>query len=323
MTVPCLLVTTGAPAFGAARIPRALSKSGFEVALLAPRESLPGKSRFVDRVGHLPDAASGAQWVFAFAAMVKAVAPRIVLPGDDMALHLLEMLVTAPPGGMQPAMQASLAALVCASLGDPAHFATTSDPALVQTVATELGLAPAHGNAARAADAADGEAPRNIAVQLAAHEGKLLAGWASETVVAGLQAGAAASVVRRMHHPAAHAAAAELVAALGMTGLVTIEFSVDASDQVALVRIDRTVPAGAHVGAKIGVDLCAALLDALEGRPQSTPARLAPEDTGYNVRFPQEWLRDPYSEWLRKYPVDVPWDEPELFETFIAMRPTG
>ena len=38
------------------------------------------------------------------------------------------------------------------------------------------------------------------------------------------------------------------------------------------------------------------------------------------VHFPQEWLRDATSHWLRDYPVDVPWDEPELIDAMLALR---
>jgi hypothetical protein len=45
-----------------------------------------------------------------------------------------------------------------------------------------------------------------------------------------------------------------------------------------------------------------------------------PGDEWINVHFPQEWLRDPESSYLRDYPVDVPWDEPELIKAMLAMR---
>jgi hypothetical protein len=31
-------------------------------------------------------------------------------------------------------------------------------------------------------------------------------------------------------------------------------------------------------------------------------------------------LPDPESRYLREFPVDVPWDEPELIEAMLAMR---
>ncbi len=36
------------------------------------------------------------------------------------------------------------------------------------------------------------------------------------------------------------------------------------------------------------------------------------------MHFPHEWMRDPTSPYLRDYPVDVPWDEPELVEAIVA-----
>lgn len=31
-----------------------------------------------------------------------------------------------------------------------------------------------------------------------------------------------------------------------------------------------------------------------------------------------EWTRDPASRYLREYPVDAPWDEPDLVEAIVA-----
>ena len=38
------------------------------------------------------------------------------------------------------------------------------------------------------------------------------------------------------------------------------------------------------------------------------------------VQFPAEWLRNPQSPWLRRHPVDVPWDDPELLDAMLALR---
>ena len=109
-----------------------------------------------------------------------------------------------------------------------------------------------------------------------------------------------------------------------MSGLVNLEFMLERETRrPLLIEVSRRIPPATHCGAKIGIDLCAALLAGLDGRSShaTTRADLDDGETGYNVHFPQEWLRDPHSEWLRKYPVDVPWDEPELFEALLAMRP--
>jgi hypothetical protein len=321
MSHPCLIVATGTHWFGAARLPKALANAGFEVALLAPQDSLAEKSRFVQRVGHLPDNASTAQWLFAFAAMVKATSPRIVVPGDEMSCQLMQTLVTAPPAGMQPAMRESLSAVIRDSLGDPAWYMTSADSAQRARAAAELGIDVVSEPIPGAPGPAGEPEFRAVSYTAAAWNGELLAGWATEKVVAHPAPNGPPSVVRRYRDQPAGEAAKKLVSAFGMSGLVTIEFSVDArTGRPLLSDIGRRAPAVAHHGAKIKVDLCAALLSAIEGRASPTRADLDDGETGYHVLFPQEWLRDPNSTWLKKYPVDVPWDEPELFEALLALR---
>jgi hypothetical protein len=79
-------------------MPRALARAGFTVTLLTPRDSLAEKSGFVSRVGHMPDGATARQWLYAFGAAVKASSPRLVVPGDDIALRLLQSTSSRCPG---------------------------------------------------------------------------------------------------------------------------------------------------------------------------------------------------------------------------------
>ena len=58
----------------------------------------------------------------------------------------------------------------------------------------------------------------------------------------------------------------------------------------------------------------------MEGTPLPTRKRLDDGEERVFVSFPHEWLRDPTSDYLRRLPVDVPWDEPELLEAMLAMR---
>jgi len=87
-----------------------------------------------------------------------------------------------------------------------------------------------------------------------------------------------------------------------------------------LLEINRRFGPSTFRGGTIGVDLCAALYAALNGVPSESGSDLRDGDEFVRVNFPQEWLRDPESAWLRDYPADVPWDEPELIEALVAMR---
>src|SRR5690242_18514040 len=105
MGTSVLLVSTATRWFGTARMPRALAHAGFDVALLAPSGSLAAKSRFVGKIGHLPENATTRDWIYALAATVKATAPRLVIPCDDMSFRLLDLLVQSPPDDMVSELQ--------------------------------------------------------------------------------------------------------------------------------------------------------------------------------------------------------------------------
>jgi hypothetical protein len=137
--MPILLLSTATRWIGTARIPAALVQAGFEVSLLTPRNSLTEKSRFLSKVGYLPDNATFQQWVIAFAGAVKATAPRIVLPCDDMAFRLLALLMHSPRG-LQPDMQVQLASLIRESLGDPDYYDISVDKTLLPSAAEALGV---------------------------------------------------------------------------------------------------------------------------------------------------------------------------------------
>src|SRR5258707_13167720 len=105
LRTPLLMVATTTRWLGPARMPRPLADAGFEISVLAPRNSLIEKSRFVTRIGYLDDNATPLQWAHAFAAIVHATAPRLVVPCDDTAFWLMQMLATWPPEGLQHAPQ--------------------------------------------------------------------------------------------------------------------------------------------------------------------------------------------------------------------------
>ena len=140
MSVSVLLVATTTRWFGTARIPRALARAGFDVSLLTPKGSIAEHSRFIGKIGHLPDQATPRQWAHAFAATVKATAPRLVLPCDDMSFQLLQALVASPPENMQAGLHLELASLIRESLGEPAWYRTSIDKTLLPAAAEALGV---------------------------------------------------------------------------------------------------------------------------------------------------------------------------------------
>lgn len=377
MGTPLLLVATATGWLGTARMPRALAMAGFEVALLAPRGALAAKSRFVAKLGHLPDGATPVQWVHAFAAMAKATSPRLVVPCDDVAFRLLQMLAVSPPDRLNPELADELRPLVVDSLGDPAHYRTSVDKTLLPGAAAALGVrvpphavvatlgaaevfASAHGYPVvlkrDESTAGDGveivEARERLApafTRLALHNrsgstghgaqalviqaripgtihyentcawrGERIAGFAVARL-AYADAKGPAAVIRCYHSPQIREFSSRLVRGFGMTGLFASEYIVhEATGEAYLLEINRRLTPGMHVGPRVDVDLCAALHSALRGETVAGRTGMSEGEEWINVHFPQEWLRDPESAYLRDYPVDVPWDEPELFEAMVA-----
>ena len=98
-------------------------------------------------------------------------------------------------------------------------------------------------------------------------------------------------------------------------------FIVDGPDRpFTLVGIGRALRADMHRGSAYNVDPCKALFAAMNGVASTTRVDFDDGEERIGVSFPQEWLRDPDSPWLRDYPVDLPWEEPELIEAMIAWR---
>jgi hypothetical protein len=156
---------------------------------------------------------------------------------------------------------------------------------------------------------------------IAAWRGDVLAGYASDKLVAYPEPMGPSSVMRYHRSPEIRDFAQKLTEAFGISGMLNLECIVDRrSGEPYLLEINRRFSPGAYRGAMLNVDMCAALHAALHGLPSPSRADLDDGEQGVRVNFPYEWLRDPHSRWLREYPVDVPWDEPELIAAMLAMR---
>jgi len=156
-----------------------------------------------------------------------------------------------------------------------------------------------------------------------AWRGALVSGVAVEKIEGELMG--PTSAVRYFASPQMHAATARLAAGFGITGIFSPEFIVDpAGGEPYLLEINRRISHGTHRGARINVDAGAALYAAMHGTTAPRD-QLAPGEEHFCAHFPHEWIRDPQSPLLRRLPVDVPWDEPELARALaaIAIRQLG
>ena len=356
-------------------MPRSLADAGFDVSLLIPKGSAAERSRYVKRIGFIADGTTSMDWIFAFAAMVKANAPRLVLPCDDTALRLLMLLAVAPPPELQPQLHIQLAALIRDSLGDTASYRASIDRTLLAAAAEALGVrvAPhrvvagrdeaelfvgAHGFpvvvkrsestagdgvavcasadeldrvltglfASSARDPGD-SARRRVLLQTrvpgrthsflaCAWKGELLAGFAAEQLE-GEPLGPA-SVVRYHHSPRMRDCTTRLARGFGVTGILSPVYVVhEETGEPVLLEVRRRMAPDTHCGAAMNVDVAAALHAAMQGRPSPTRAEFDEGEEHTFAQFPAEWIRDAGSRWLRECRVDIPWDEPELFEALL------
>lgn len=379
MGIPLLLVATATHWLGTARIIRPLARAGFEVHLLAPHDSLAEKSRYLTSVRHLPPDTNPRQWVASLTAATRARPPRLVVPCDDMALRLLQMLVLSPPYDMPSALHLELAALIRESLGEPHGYRASIDKTLLPTAAEGMGVrvapyahvasiseaeafASAHAYPLvlkrRHSSAGDGVAICSDAASLptafaelvrtagldlegegtsllaqayvpgpvmfypaAAWKGELLTGYAAEKLLGNPEPKGPATVNRYHRSPMLRELAVRLARGFGISGFFSLECIVSDRDGLPyLLEINRRIVPSNHRGSAFDVDHCVALHAALVGVASTTRADFAEGEEHIGVHFPQEWLRDPASPWLRRHPVDVPWDEPELIAAMLALR---
>ncbi len=154
-----------------------------------------------------------------------------------------------------------------------------------------------------------------------ARQGELLAGLAGEKVLANPEPTGPPTVLRYFRAPRLRAITATLAKGFGISGHFFVEFIVREDDgEPVVLEINRRVTPSSHRGRARNVDHWAALHASLTGTTPTTRTDLDEGEEGLGVRFPEEWLRDPQSPYLREYPVDVPWDEPELIEALLALR---
>jgi carbamoyl-phosphate synthase L subunit-like protein len=128
-----------------------------------------------------------------------------------------------------------------------------------------------------------------------------------------------ATVVRLIEHPEMSRAAEVMVRRLQLSGLYGFDFMLETGTENAyLIEINPRSTQVGHLSLGPGRDLPAALFAALSEKAVQPAPRVTENDT--IALFPQEWIRDPQSEFLKSAFHDVPWTEPEVIRDCVSSR---
>jgi acetyl/propionyl-CoA carboxylase alpha subunit len=161
-------------------------------------------------------------------------------------------------------------------------------------------------------------AGREATSAIACWKGAVLASLHFE-VLKKQDAGGPSTVLRLIENPEMSAAAEKIARRLELSGLHGFDFMLEAQTGNAyLIEINPRATQVGHLTLGPGRDLPAALYAAVSGEMIRTAPKVTENDT--IALFPQEWIRNPASAFLRSGYHDVPWEEPELVRDCIRRR---
>ena len=128
-----------------------------------------------------------------------------------------------------------------------------------------------------------------------------------------------ATVVRLIENSEMAFAVGALARRLDLSGFYGFDFMVEANTGHAyLIEVNPRSTQVGHLSMGSGRDLPAALYAALSGKSVQAHPKFTEKDTV--ALFPQEWIRDSESPFLRTAYHDVPWDEPALVRDCVSSR---
>jgi hypothetical protein len=150
---------------------------------------------------------------------------------------------------------------------------------------------------------------------VACWEGTVLASLHFE-VIKKRNAAGPATVVRLIDNEDMSETVSRIAMRLKLSGIHGFDFILEVdSRKPYLIEINPRATQLCHLTLGPGRDIPAALQGALSGKPVALSPKLTENDT--IALFPQEWIRDPQSSFLRSAYHDVPWQEPRLIEACI------
>jgi len=161
-------------------------------------------------------------------------------------------------------------------------------------------------------------AGREATSAVACWKGEVLASVQFE-VLNKQDAGGPSTVLRRIDNAEISAAAVKMVKRLLLSGLHGFDFMLEAeTDNAYLIEINPRATQVGHLTLGPGHDIPAAITAAVSGTDIRPATKVTQNDT--IVLFPQEWIRNPESPYIRSGYHDVPWAEPEFVRDCIKRR---
>ncbi|MGA8440693.1 MAG: ATP-grasp domain-containing protein [Candidatus Sulfotelmatobacter sp.] len=161
-------------------------------------------------------------------------------------------------------------------------------------------------------------AGREATSAVACWQGKVLAALHFEVINKRSAAGPA-TVVRLIENAEMSSAADKMVRRLNLSGLHGFDFMLEEqTGEAYLIEMNPRATQVGHLALGLGRDIPAALYAALSGKAVHPVPRVTENQT--IALFPQEWIRDPESPFLRSAYHDIPWEEPELVRDCVSNR---
>jgi ATP-grasp domain len=128
-----------------------------------------------------------------------------------------------------------------------------------------------------------------------------------------------ASVMRRIENRDMDRAISKIVNRLRLSGLHGFDFLLEKqTGSPCLIEMNPRPTQVGHLRLGPGHDLPAALYAQVTGTALAEASKLTTSDTF--ALFPQEWIRNPASDFLRSAYHDIPWEEPELIRAGACKR---
>jgi hypothetical protein len=167
-------------------------------------------------------------------------------------------------------------------------------------------------------NAQDFVAGREATSTIACWKGNVLAGLYFDVVNKRHSVGPA-TVLRLSENTEMCAAVEKMVRRLNLSGLYGFDFMLEEQTEEAyLIEINPRSTQVGHLTLGPGRDLPAALYAAVTSKVMQEAPKVTENNT--IALFPQEWLRNPTSSFLRSGYHDVPWQEPALVRACIRSR---